>query len=137
MKECRNNLFTYGTLMCDDIMQHVSGCAPACVPGTLTGYSRRSVTGESYPAILQHRPGRVKGLVYLNVPDWAWQRLDRFEGEMYARQSVQIGLQDGSTVPAATYVIKPEFLRHLDPSDWDFTEFLTSHKDGFQKQCLG
>jgi len=38
---------------------------------------------------------------------------------------------DGVTLPAATYVVGPEFLDHLDHSDWDFAEFCCNGKTGF------
>ncbi len=131
------NLFAYGTLMAEDIMEEVSGCRPSSVPGTLRGYSRRSVIGEHYPALVPHEDGRVEGVVYRNVPDAVWERLDRFEGEMYARQLVQIELKDGSTVQAATYVVQLEFLDHLDQSDWDFADFLRNGKASFQRHYKG
>jgi gamma-glutamylcyclotransferase (GGCT)/AIG2-like uncharacterized protein YtfP len=131
------NLFAYGTLMCEDIMEEVSGCRLAGVPGTLKGYGRRSVRGEHYPALVPHEEGRVEGVVYRNVPDSAWERLDRFEGEMYVRQLVQIELNDGSTAQAATYVVQPEFLDLLDPTDWDFGEFLRNGKASFQRHYRG
>ena len=131
------NLFAYGTLMCDDIMREVSGCHLSHVPGTLEGYSRRCVKGEHYPALVSDEKGRVEGVVYRNVPNSAWERLDRFEGEMYARQLVQIDLNDGATLLAATYVVKPEFLDHLEASEWDFADFLRSGKASFQRRYKG
>jgi gamma-glutamylcyclotransferase (GGCT)/AIG2-like uncharacterized protein YtfP len=131
------NLFAYGTLMCEDIMREVSGCRLSYVSGTLRGYRRRSVRGETYPALIPHEKGRVEGVVYRKVPDSAWERLDGFEGEMYARQVVQIELEDGTRLPAATYVVKPEFVGHLDQSDWDFAEFLQNGKESFQRHYKG
>ncbi len=131
------NLFVYGTLMCDDIMREVAGCNLTYVPGTLNGYRRRSVQGEHYPAIAPEKEGQVEGLVYLNVPDFAWDRLDRFEGEMYTRHLVQIKLSNGATLVAGTYVIKPEFIDRLDKSDWDFKNFLKNGKEIFQEQYKG
>ena len=136
-REEMENLFAYGTLMCEDIMGEVSGCRLSYVPGTLKGYSRRSVKGERYPALVPHEEGRVEGVVYRNVPDSAWARLDRFEGKMYARQLVRIVLNNGTTLPAATYVVQPEFLGHLDQSDWDFEDFLHNGKASFQKHYKG
>jgi hypothetical protein len=78
--------------MCEEIMVEVSGCRLSHVFGTLNGHERRSVIGEPYPAIVPHQENTVEGVVYRNVPDWAFDRLDRFEGEMYERQSVNIDL---------------------------------------------
>jgi cation transport regulator ChaC len=81
--------------------------------------------------------GHVDGVIYKDVPDSAWERLDRFEGEMYDRQTVKVKLKDGTTMPAATYVVKPEFMGYIDPSDWDFEEFRRNRKASFQRQYKG
>lgn len=131
------NLFAYGTLMCEDIMTQVSGVRLTHVPGFLKGYGRRSVSGEQYPALVPDENGRVEGVLYLNVPGPAWDRLDRFEGEMYARQRVVVEQNDGVVWPAETYVVRPEFRGHLDSSDWDFALFLRTGKDRFMKYYKG
>lgn len=128
------NLFAYGTLMCEDIMTEVAGCRLPHGPGTLCGYSRRAVKGAHYPALVADKDGTVNGLLYREVPPSAWQRLDRFEGEMYRRQKVQVELDDGTLLPATTYVARPEFLGHLDLSDWDFDGFLRRGKKPFQEE---
>ena len=127
-------LFAYGTLMCEEIMAEVSGCRLTPLPGTLQGYGRRVVRGQCYPALVPQEEGRVNGLVYLEVPPSAWARLDRFEGEMYARQKVSVELSDGTLVSATTYVVQPEFLGHLDRADWDFDRFLRRGKKPFQEE---
>jgi len=131
------NLFAYGTLMCDDIMQEVSGLRVRSVPGTLKGYSRRSVKSQKYPGVLPDESGSVEGVVYLNVLNLAWDRLDRFEGEMYARQIVEVEVNDGARLRAETYVVKPNFLDHLDQTDWDFADFLRNGKASFQRHYKG
>jgi len=131
-----NNLFVYGTLMCQDIMLEVTGYrllspdsnfeppfyhselvsepSGGTVRGILKGYSRRSVRGEVYPAIVPNEKGMVEGILYKDIPPEAWDRLDEFEGEMYSRQSVQIILPDETIVLAETYVIRPEYIHHLE-----------------------
>ena len=131
------NLFAYGTLMCEDIMIDVSGFRLPHAVGTLKGYSRRSVTGEQYPAIVPDKKAVVRGVVYRNVPDAAWDRLDRFEGEMYKRRTVNIELNGGGLLQAETYIIHPRFLDRLDLSDWDFDDFVASGKVNFQKHYKG
>lgn len=131
------NLFAYGTLMCEDIMQEVSGCRLSPVPGILKGYSRRSVKNEYFPGLVSNAESRVEGVAYSDVPDSAWDRLDRFEGQMCARRLVQIELNDGATLPAATFVVKPQFLVRLEPSEWNFADFLRYGKANFQKNYKG
>ena len=131
------NLFAYGTLMCEDIMRKVSGHCLPHVPGILTGYIRRCVRGESYPALVSHNRGRVEGVLYLNIPISAWDRLDRFEGELYVRQLVQVELRDKTMLKAATYIIRPKFRNYLKQSDWNFAEFLRKDKTRFEGCHLG
>lgn len=131
------NLFAYGSLMCDDIMLEVSGCGASCVNGILKGYCRRSVKGEYYPAIVPDVDGNVDGVVYLNVPDSAWERLDSFEGEMYSRELVRIAVNNEEIINAATYVLKPKFKDRLDQSEWSFSDFLRKGKTNFQKSYKG
>ena len=131
------DFFAYGTLMCEDIMEEVSGCRLSCMPGVLRGYSRRSVRGEHFPALVLDQEGRVEGVVYRNLTSSAWERLDRFEGDMYIRRVVQIELNNGTALPAATYVWKPQFLDDLEDSDWSFANFLRNGKEHFQRDYRG
>lgn len=124
------NLFAYGTLMCEEVMVDVACCQLPRVAGTLRGYTRKAVTGECYPAITPDRPGAVNGVVYLNLPDSAWDLLDRFEGEMYQRRPVAVELNDGTLLAAETYVIRAACRGRLSPCDWDFDAFVMTGKKG-------
>lgn len=131
-----NNLFAYGTLMCEDIMREVAGCSPAHAPGTLHGYRRKAVRGEAYPGIRPDATGRVEGVVYFDVPDSAWERLDRFEGPMYRRRLLEVE-QAGAVVAAGAYVVRVEFLDRLEERDWDLNEFLSKGKAIFKRNYRG
>jgi len=131
------NLFVYGTLMCEEIMEEVSGCCLPCIEGALSGFSRRAVKREQYPAIFPDDQGVVAGIIYMNVPPPAFERLDRFEGEQYERRSVQVEFDYGSLIPAETYVIRPEFMDRLETFDWDYETFLLCGKCIFQKHYRG
>ena len=130
-------LFAYGTLMCDDIMRNVAGCSLSHTRGVLRGHRRHAVKGEVYPALVSEEGGLVEGIVYHDIPDAAWLRLDRFEGEMYERCSVNVVLADGRNEVVYTYVIRPEFEGRLDPKDWDFETFLRSGKSPFETAYPG
>ncbi len=132
-----NHLFAYGTLMCADIMEDVSRSRPASIPATLNGFSRRAVQGEHYPGVIPDPDGQVEGVVYRSVPPTAWERLDRFEGAMYARQTVQVELVDGAELPADVYVVRPEFLNRLERVDWDLADFIRSRKSNFRRTYQG
>ena len=131
------NLFAYGTLMCTEIMQQVAGCLPAQLPATLAGYRRSRLRGEEYPAIVGQQGAVVQGVVYLEVPQEAWRRLDRFEGEMYARRPVLVDGAEGKSLAADTYVIRPEFARLLLPAEWSYAEFLRTGRKRFAADYAG
>ena len=71
------------------------------------------------------------------MPPSAWDRLDRFEGDMYSREIVQVQLRWGSAVPAATYVLRPQFRGYLDEAEWDFDVFLSEGKGRFRSSYKG
>jgi gamma-glutamylcyclotransferase (GGCT)/AIG2-like uncharacterized protein YtfP len=95
------------------------------------------VRGEHYPALVPDNKGRVEGMGYFDVPEPAWERLDRFEGEMYERWPVEIELNNGVTLVAATYIVQSEFMGCVDQVDWEFADFLRNGKAIFQKQYKG
>jgi gamma-glutamylcyclotransferase (GGCT)/AIG2-like uncharacterized protein YtfP len=133
------NLFAYGTLMDPEIMTRVSGVRCRAGKAVLSGYVRRTVRGEVYPAITP-RPGEtVEGVVYFDLTPEAFDRLDRFEGPMYRRSAVPVAAEAaGSEETAAeTYVIAPENLDRLSDEDWRFDEFLKTGKARFQRSYEG
>ena len=123
--------------MCDDIMQEVSGLQPDRNRGILSGYRRFCLKGEDYPAVVPDAAGRVDGVIYSNLTGMAWDRLDRFEGEMYDRRIVEVRTDDDRLLEAATYVLKAQYHDHLDPVEWDFRVFLKRGKARFLKQYSG
>jgi gamma-glutamylcyclotransferase (GGCT)/AIG2-like uncharacterized protein YtfP len=131
------HLFAYGTLICEDIMFEVSGCRLTGVRGFLRDYGRGTIRGEVYPGIVA-KPGKVvEGVLYSDVPEAAWERLDTFEGEMYQRRAIRVELEDGAVREAQAYVLRPEFEHTLSASPWSPEEFLRSGKARFEAQYLG
>lgn len=129
--------FTYGTLMCADIMSTVGGCSVTGEPATLAGFARRAVRDEDYPGIRPDADASVEGVLYRDIDTTALARLDAFEGEQYRRETVEVTLADGSCVTADTYVIKAEYAALLLPVDWDFDAFLAAGKSRFQSRYMG
>jgi len=129
--------FTYGSLMCEDIMRAVSGHEGVHEPAELAGYSRHPVTGEDYPGIRPQAGGRVVGVLYRDLPAAAFERLDAFEGSQYLRRTTRIALRDATEVAAETYVFRPEFGHLLGAGDWDFEAFLRHGKRRFEARYVG
>jgi len=123
--------------MCQDIMLAVSGFPFRGVRGLLRDYHRGTIRGEVYPGIVPRRGEVVEGLVYRDLPEDAWKRLDAFEGEMYYRTSVGIELDDGTVRQAQTYLVRPEFEHRVGAAPWSFEEFLESDKGFFESKYPG
>lgn len=128
--------FTYGSLMCADIMAAVSGVSCRSAPARLSGYRRRPVIGQCYPGIRPAVGHAVSGVLYRDVPPAAWLRLDRFEGAEYERCRVEVLVEDGSRVSAWTYVFRASHASRLGRGEWDFERFLRADKAGFVAASL-
>lgn len=96
----------------------------------LAGYGRRAVRGESYPAIVPVPGEAVDGVLYLDVADVDLARLDHFEGDDYARETVRVeAAGDGSPVEAGVYVWRDA--SRLDAGGWDPQDFERERMAGF------
>lgn len=131
------NLFTYGSLMCIDIMTKVAGCQADSSPARLNNYFRSNIRDREYPGITP-RPGTmVTGVLYLNLSSEAIQRLDVFEGELYQRQFVEVVTEHQGILKAMTYVIKPRYSDLLTDEEWSFDYFLAVGKKKFEETYFG
>lgn len=130
-------LFAYGTLMDTEIMAQVSGIRCRSTQAVLSGYIRKAVQGEVYPAIVQRNGSSIDGVVYFDLPAEGFDRIDAFEEPLYVRTFVSVALEGGEQVGAQTYVIAPEHIDRLSDRDWSFKRFLDSDKAEFQRGYAG
>jgi gamma-glutamylcyclotransferase (GGCT)/AIG2-like uncharacterized protein YtfP len=131
------NLFTYGSLMCDDIMFAVVNCQLERSNAVLKGYYRTKVQNEEYPGIIPQSDSQVDGVLYLDLPEAAIEQLDVFEGEYYDRQGVQIYSEKFGETDAMTYVVKPQYCHLLTYTEWSFADFLEVGKQKFERAYFG
>ncbi len=129
--------FTYGSLMCADIMAAVCGYAPEVSAAILPGYARRPVRGEDYPAIVADATQQVAGQLYAGISASAWERLDGFEGRQYERRLLQLRLGDGRGIDAWAYVFRPQYRSLLLLGEWNFDAFLREGRQRFEARHLG
>lgn len=130
------DIFTYGSLMCEDIMLRVAACRLTATPASLSGYLRSRLHGLDYPAIFPAQGGEVNGILYLDLNPQALQRLDIFEGEMYRRKEL-IVTSAGKPLPAMAYVLKNPYHHLLSGKEWHLAEFLQGGKARFEAAYLG
>ena len=131
------DLFTYGSLMCEDIMAEVADVRLRYTPAILPGYRRFLVKDEQYPGVVAETAGVVAGRVYHDITPEGWLRLDRFEGEMYDRRPVSVRYENGSHALVQCYIFRPEFSHRLTATEWDYAAFLKGGKALFQQQYCG
>jgi Gamma-glutamyl cyclotransferase, AIG2-like len=100
----------------------------------LTGYSRHSVRGELYPALVSsNKPGAfVEGRLYRDVSPDDLRRLDAFEGGEYRRIDCEVTTFAATSLDvlsAQVYLfLKPELLL---PQDWDVAQFAVTGIEPF------
>ena len=121
------NLFAYGTLLARDIFLAIAGCRCRRSWAVLQGHRRLPVRGEEYPGLVPARGFQVKGLVYHDIPAHSWDRLDRYEGEMYERHQVEVETAAGGpceTHETHVYIVRPAYRDLLETLEWDPEKFL-------------
>jgi len=121
------NVFVYGTLLVPKIWEAVT-LTPGLVshPATLAGYEIRRVSDAVYPVIFASSDSQssVPGRVFLEVPDSALQRLDRFEDSFYDRLEVFPQVPEIGQVAAQAYVAGEETYPAIVSEDtWTLAEF--------------
>ena len=131
------NLFTYGSLMSEDIMHHVSGCKPANQTAILHNFRRVKVRNEHYPGLYPKQGTSVNGRIYFDLPPQAINRLDIFEGEYYSRENVTVQTGAGEEKSTMAYIFKPTYYHLLSEEEWLYSEFLATGKSEFVKDYFG
>lgn len=129
--------FTYGSLMCEEIMSAVCGLPCRGEPARLEGHQRHPVLGEDYPGMVQRGSKHVAGQLYRGLDSRALARLDAFEGAQYERVEREVTLADGSAIRAWTYLFRPAFHHLLVPGEWDFDAFLAAGRQRFISRYVG
>ena len=118
-------------------MTQVSGSSHRSRSATLTGYIRKTLKQEVYPAIIPHADAIVEGVLYVDVSPGAFGRLDQFEGPLYIRTGVVVLAQDGDRVAAQTYVLDAAHTDRLSDTDWSYSTFMNGSKGTFQSTYQG
>ena len=131
------DFFAYGSLMVEEIMVAVSAGSYANSPAVLRDYRRRTIRHQVYPGIMPHKGAVVTGVVYFDLSRAAWERLDRFEGRMYRRDTVAVEFSDKRIAKAQTYVVRSAFAHMLSRSEWSLEAFLRAGKRQFERKYPG
>lgn len=125
------SVFVYGTLQYPKILKALLGRVPVSEHAIVKGYVRYGVKGEPFPAVVQCHDGEVPGLVLSGLDQTEMDILDEYEGEQYAKRSVD-ALIDGKHVrETLIYVWKDEYNEWLDGKEWNREAFETIHFEDY------
>ncbi|MDF7799646.1 gamma-glutamylcyclotransferase [Pontiellaceae bacterium B1224] len=126
------NLFAYGTLMWPDVLEAVMGRRLNGEKATLSGYTRRRVKGQHYPAVFQASEESVEGILYTGLTGKEFQCLDAFEGVEYERVELAFG-----DTTAFVYVLSNDW-KHIAESEHWLPEMLKpEHLSAFCSEYKG
>ena len=117
------HLFTYGSLMFEDVWNRLVKGNYLSQKATLNGYARRAVKEDVYPVIFQANE-LVEGVVYYDINEEDMVILDTFEGEYYERKEVEL-LVKNEPIRAYVYVLKEKYFDKIDPKPWSDALFAT------------
>ncbi|KAK9280579.1 hypothetical protein L1049_014273 [Liquidambar formosana] len=132
-----HNVFVYGSLLADEVVQILLKRVPPSSPANLHGFHRFSIKGRVYPAILPVESKKVTGKVLLGITAPELDILDTFEDVEYERSTVEVSLMEScEKLQAQTYVWGDK----NDPTlygDWDFEEWKGIHMNDFMTMTIG
>ncbi|CAL1703204.1 unnamed protein product [Somion occarium] len=126
-------LFLYGTLLAPPLLAwlltgnraNTNLVASITKPARLYGYSRTSLHGYDYPALVpaSNATDFVDGLLLRPQTLSQRQKVDNFEGETYKLTTVTVNVSDESVVEAGAYVYCGDHDRVAD-EPWDPSTFV-------------
>jgi len=125
------NVFTYGSLMFDEVWRAVVGRLGASTPGRLDGFEAWRVAGQTFPGLTPAAGHRVAGRIWHDVTDAELARLDTFESGMYQRELLPVMADGGAALACWTYLVRPDSRGLLLAQPWDREEFRRVHLPAF------
>ena len=102
-----NHLFTYGTLMVEEIFLTVTGQKFSSSSAYIMGYQRYQVRNKNYPGIVLDN-GMVSGQLYFYLPPEIIKLIDAYEGDEYQRIKVEAFANPTGVFTAWCYLYKTE-----------------------------
>ena len=121
------NIFVYGSLLVPKIWNAVTRF-PDLVshPATLSGFAIFRVRNADFPCIVESPEAteKVKGKIFLDVPDLAVKRLDAYEDNFYDRRALIVTAAGLGELSADAYCLSYEKAAAiLSPDPWTLAWF--------------
>jgi gamma-glutamylcyclotransferase (GGCT)/AIG2-like uncharacterized protein YtfP len=138
------HLFAYGSLMYAQVIAQVLGHRPQrSLPAHLSGWQRRALKNRTYPAAISDAAGAaapitgtlpqgIDGVVWMDLTDQDFIRLDQFESDEYQRVTVMVRTADSQMIAAEIYEWQDP--QQLLDHDWSPAKFEQAHLSDFYHQ---
>ncbi len=124
------HIFFYGTLMCSEVYEAITGKPLETKPATLCHFKIYSLQNRVYPGIIPSRDSEVKGQL-ASVDNKTLDLLDDFEGEEYTRTLVEATSSTGNIIKSWAYVLKESHHSLAEAEGWDYEKFLKVHLENY------
>lgn len=135
------NLFVYGVLQYDELLQLLTGKTFQKAPATLLNHQRLTLhmDGWSDLGVVVAAPGsEVPGSVLLEVDDESLAVLDDFEEAdvgLYMRKLAIIRIENGQEAQVSVYAGTPKSKQHLD-GEWNEEAFIAAHYETYKNEII-
>lgn len=130
------NIFTYGTLMSEEIWNNVVIAKYKFDKAKLSGFGKKKLKDREYPGLIRCEGSITDGVIYYDVAEEDVNRLDKFEGEEYERVKVIVE-KDSDAIEAFTYLYKNEFSENILRLEWSYDDFLKNGFESFRNKYKG
>ncbi|MBD3669767.1 MAG: gamma-glutamylcyclotransferase [Gammaproteobacteria bacterium] len=121
--ESLSDVFVYGTLIFSKIITAVLGKAFDGETAKLHDFAAYKVIGESYPGLWRLDGVSAEGVLYHGMSKEDLAKLDRYEGEEYQREIMEVETEDGCRHRAWVYMYRPAYIHLLSEIPWSAEHF--------------
>jgi gamma-glutamylcyclotransferase (GGCT)/AIG2-like uncharacterized protein YtfP len=128
------NIFVYGTLQSELIINKLTGKSFVLLPAILIGYKRYCVKDCDYPAIVAEARSETKGMILMDVEDSDLKILSFYEGDEYEKKIVTALLNNEPTNVLAFVWVKGIDL--LENKNWDLHQFQEKRLEHYLKDII-
>ncbi|UCE62621.1 MAG: gamma-glutamylcyclotransferase [Nitrospirota bacterium] len=128
-------VFAYGTLEVPAVMEAVTGWVFDSAEAIAEDYARFLLKGRIYPGMTPVSGETTGGRVYFEVTQQALMLLDKFEDEIYVRQSIAVRTDEGHWYHAYAYIIEPKDREVLSVHPWIREKFVEDHLTAYLAGC--
>lgn len=127
-----HDLFCYGTLQFNAVIQQLLGRIPESAPASLANFATFSVKSQTYPGLAEQPGASTTGRIYRTITDEELQILDRFEGQEYFRAKLTLlNQQTKQKETVYTYYYRMDLLHQLELTYWCPQQFQKQHLSAF------